>query len=307
MTRNITLDFFKLFLSFCVVAIHLFPLFSKNGLDSWFISNGFCRIAVPCFFFICGYFLNKKIDDAGKIKKYLIHLISIYLVWSFIYLDFGRCFEYWGIKRTLYELFWGFYHLWYVPAMISGIIIFYFLRKYIKNINTILIIGILLFFIGYIGESLSLLKNIINFRSGVFIGLPFISIGYYIKEKNIVNKIKDIHLILLIGLGFILLFADSYWAYKMYLFRDSFVALIFLCPAITIFIFKHSNSAKVDNVILRNIGSLSAAIYFSHYYVILNMNFDYEYTYLKIPVFLFIALWTSIIIVFINNRLKIFL
>ena len=104
-----------------------------------------------------------------------------------------------------------------------------------------------------------------------------------------------------------MLLADSYWAYTMQHNRDFFIALIILCPAITIFILKHSENTETDNIILRNIGSLSAAIYFSHYYVICNMAIGYEYTYQKAHILLFITLWTSSIIVLINNRIKIFL
>ena len=81
MQRNITLDYYKIALSILVISIHIQSLFSVDSLLGWFISNGIARIAVPSFFLISGYYLYDKMGDRMVVKKYLLHLLVIYIVW----------------------------------------------------------------------------------------------------------------------------------------------------------------------------------------------------------------------------------
>ena len=91
MQRNITLDYFKIFLCILIVLIHARPLFEGWGslsLLGWLISNGVSRIAVPCFFILSGFFFSPKLNQWDQIKKYIKKLLIVYVTWSVIYLSF---------------------------------------------------------------------------------------------------------------------------------------------------------------------------------------------------------------------------
>lgn len=85
MGRNITLDYFKMFLCILIITIHIPPLFSEqlNEIYGWFIYNGIARTAVPIFFIINGYFLHNKIHRWEIVKKYLSKLTIIYISFGY--------------------------------------------------------------------------------------------------------------------------------------------------------------------------------------------------------------------------------
>jgi surface polysaccharide O-acyltransferase-like enzyme len=128
MERNITLDYFKLFLSVLVIIIHTPLIFSGNGkeLSEWLIHDGITRIAVPCFFIINGYFIGEQILDGKFVKKYATRLLFIYIVWTTIY-----CVNFYdeSIRRLFVFCLTGYLHLWYVVALIAGTVILYFFKK----------------------------------------------------------------------------------------------------------------------------------------------------------------------------------
>lgn len=306
MERNVTLDYFKIFLSILVITIHMIPLFSKDSIAGWLISNGLARMAVPCFFILNGYFFVSKIENSKLIKKYLIHLLTIYSVWTLIYAQFYFNKDYMTPFRYFEYIFSGFDHLWYVTGLMLGILLLLLARRFIKNDKTILIIGIVLFVVGYLLEPTRI--SLIQFRNGIYIGFPFITMGYYIHKNNLIEKIKDSYLIPTIVIGFVALLVDSYFAQKASITRDFYLALLILCPALLIFIFKHSKY-KTGGVYLTYLGSMASAIYFVHdYFVRILTNYAVEEYNIKIfPLVLLFSVIASVIIIFVNKRIKIFL
>lgn len=304
MIRIVPLDCFKVFLSIIVIACHMFPFFGEGTFESWLLLNGLARLVVPCFFFITGYYLGSKIYNSEAMKKTLFHLILIYLVWSIIYL--APYLHTFGMEAVLGYLAIGYYHLWYMPAIILALILFFFLKKYVKNTTYILVLSLVFYVIGYLCEHLA--NHPGWFRNGLFIGLPFVAIGYFAKEKNLVQKAKDIHLIPIIIIGIVFLVLDSYRSYTVSFFRDIYLAQMLICPSVLLLILKHSKPTTTDNLVISNLSSLSASIYFVHYLVIRDMStLAAEYNVFKFATVVFICLWLSIIILFINKRVRIFL
>jgi len=312
MQRNITLDYFKIFLSILVITIHIsYPHHTEGALRWWwYIPNGIARMAVPFFFIVNGYFFANKIDNKKAIKKYLIHLLIIYTTWFFIYLRplvyqtvdvsiISDC----RIDILLKSYLLGYFHIWYLPAVIGGIILLTLLRKVIKKDITILIFAVLLYLTGYILEPY---KDSLYFvRNGLFFGFPFITIGYYLQKVDI-TKIKNEYVILCSIVMLILLLLESNFAYNSILTRDLYLSLLVLCPALFILTMKYS--VERSNKLSLYVGSLSSAIYFSHIYVMFKSYTLFTVTPLtRFLIVLLITIPVSIFIIFVNKRIKIFL
>ena len=80
------LDFLKFAAAFLVVAIHIPPFEEAAPVFSHEFQQVICRMAVPFFFVCTGYFMGEKIADKGRVKKYLFHIIKMYVWWSLLYL-----------------------------------------------------------------------------------------------------------------------------------------------------------------------------------------------------------------------------
>ena len=315
MERNALLDYLKLILSFSVIAIHLEGFLSEVPTLGWLISNGIARIAVPCFFIINGYYISSVIENKNNLKKYCIRYCIIYIVWMMIYAPFhqniiGAIHFPTAIRQTItWLLGWG--HLWYVSAMIGGVLFLYILKAFIKKTNILLILALLLFLIGYIIQRLYLFD--INIptstlcRNFLFIGFPFIFIGYYIRKKHFIDKaLVNKRTVFYILILFAILLVESFFTYKMQRNSDFYIVLPILCPLLILFIMKTNTICKLQAHTF--ISNLSGCIYFIHllvmYSVISIFNFAPTKQFILI---LFFSMLISTGIIKLNQKIRLFL
>ncbi len=173
-------------------------------------------IAVP-FFFTCSAFLffsrlkrdGESEKQTAAYKRYIKRIAMMYLLWSVIYFPFVLCgwvrdgvtpqsvliYFYRSIVFTSYAT------IWFLPALLVGVSIVYFLQKWFSY-EKILMIGVLFYVIGSLGYSYAGIMqkfplihyfyaawNSVFFtvRDGVFNGFPFAALGAYISysEKRI--------------------------------------------------------------------------------------------------------------------------
>lgn len=311
MGRNITLDYFKLFLSLLIIAAH--TTLYQNGLLGWIFSNGFGRVGVPCFFVINGYFLLPVLKEWTKVKKYLLHLLILYFVWSFIYIPIG-IYEFKSLKLYFFNVFTtGFWHLWYLNALFFGVIMLYFLRNVRPSI--LLTLSFILFFAGYILQRLYLIDmNIVEneqVRNFFFMGFPFIYIGYYIHQRKLEEKLKARKNFLLLSVLFfmIIMLAELI---AIYILRgndrqyndDFYFAFIFLCPLSVMYILSVSKYKDADGYISK----LSTSVYLTHiiaiYFVRLVFGIGDLFSF---PIIIFFSLLFGHCVLELNKKFKIFI
>ena len=113
------------------------------------------RLAVPFFLMVTGHFVLSFPPD--RVKKYLKSSLKAYLAVTLLYLPlslYGGYFEdlspYTPLKLLLFD--GVYYHLWYFPAVITGIFIVRFLQKHFP-LRSALAICVFLYFIGLLGDS----------------------------------------------------------------------------------------------------------------------------------------------------------
>jgi len=301
MERIVRLDYFRIILSLLVITMHVQPLFDEDSLTGWFISNGIARIAVPCFFILNGYFIYQKLDDKKALKRYLLHLLVVYIVWSVIY--FPTYFQAVAPRSLITFAFMGYYHLWFLPALIVGLVILLItIRLFKKNDGFILLSAIILYFIGYIMESKGIYYR--WFCNGVFFGYPFVALGYYIHKKNIVNNIKSVYIYLFSIIGLAGLFIQSYLDFGEEIYRNMFAVLIFLCPLLFILTVKRARSIPDKGYYAKT----ASGIYYIHILVLMAIIPPSDaWNIYKYPLIAIVSIVFSIFIIFVNKRIKIFL
>ena len=79
------LDVLKLLLAALVTVLHLQPTADINDSVTYYLTNGICRIAVPCFFFLTGFLYEsqgKDFGDANICKKRIKKMFKLYLAWT---------------------------------------------------------------------------------------------------------------------------------------------------------------------------------------------------------------------------------
>ena len=203
------IDHFRQVAALLIVGIHTYPLSSINENLNFLVINVFARIAVPFFLMTTGYFLlpqylSRKRNSIEPLIKFIKKTCLFYLIATALYLPISIYAGYYSggsIAATIVRniLFDGtFYHLWYLPASILGVLLSYLLgRKF--SVRIILGIAVLLYIFGLLGDSyygltvkvpfLNLMYNtgfkVFSYtRNGLFYAPIFLVIGAIIAKKQ---------------------------------------------------------------------------------------------------------------------------
>lgn len=210
---NNGIDLIKYAAAILIICFHCERVIQDPMVHHLF-KNVLCRIAVPFFFISSSYFVRRGQNGSPSyLKRYLQSSIKSYLFWSLIYLPIGFMWiqENYTLGPELYPvalltglLYTGtYYHLWYIPAMIFGMIIAHWLIKKTGYFPLFMLTFILYLFgsletyYGYINnEHLQLffdqyLTIFITTRNGLFFALIFVAVGYFLWDYR--EKIARFH------------------------------------------------------------------------------------------------------------------
>ena len=201
------IDRFRMIAALLVVAIHTSPLWSYSHTADFILTRIVARVAVPFFLMTTGYFiLGTYCCNWHKIRNSIKKVIGIYGIAILIYLPINFYQGKWKegnlIRNILCDIFLDgtIYHLWYLPATITGIVILWLLvSKLGKKITFAIVSGLYCF--GLLGDSyyglaqkIPPLNGIFRqwfeispyTRNGIFFAPLFILLGSMISsEKNI--------------------------------------------------------------------------------------------------------------------------
>jgi serine/alanine racemase len=276
--NKMSIDKFRLIAAILIIAIHIYPLASINETLDFIFTHVICRIGVPIFLMITGFFvLPGAIQDRKKLITYTKKIIRVYIISMIIYFPvniYAGKLKGIGFIGILKEIFINgtFYHLWYFPALILGIWITYYLIKNIKE-KKVRIIVIILYIIGLFGDSyygltekLAITKNIYNVifnifeytRNGLFYVPVFIYLGYMIKCGNL--KINRKQNIIYIIIAMILMIIEGLILHHFKLQKHDSMYIMLIPLMILLFNLIIKNKGE-NNKKIRNI---STTIYIMH-------------------------------------------
>lgn len=233
-----SLDFLKLLLALMVVALHSSVFFDVNRDLSFYLVNGLFRIAVPIFFVIGGFFFVDAVNSLLKLKSWALRLVKLYLFWMVVYSPFYFIDQLdKGFIRLIKELLVGYWHLWYVSALIFSGVFCYFCSQI--GLRWKLFCLFFLYIVGVFFQYYSVLsgKNFPYwfYRNFIFFGIPMFGLGFlYRQHVDFASFLKNNRFL------FLTLFSCLYIV-EVYCVRhilgvsdavDMYLTLFLLCPVI---------------------------------------------------------------------------
>ena len=286
-------DYLRIFCSFFVILIHVSAYdYYHSALNSynWKISyyyNALSRFSVPNFFMISGaLFLNRDLSYGVIFNKYIKNIFIHLILWSIIYSLNDKNFWTLNIKKKLFLIIKGHYHLWYLFATIGIYISIPFLREIAKNakllnyfISSHLIILFIIpnyiyLFSHYSKDIYNLLNYIISVSNlnKLSTNLFYFTFGHYLNKKK--SEKNCIRIIIYI-IGFISLIFTSIITYnfafkknkKINHFSFNYLNIFFLSISIFLFFKNNINNItfnKKHSKIIQNTAKLTYGIYLIH-------------------------------------------
>ena len=156
------LDLFRPVAAALVIAIHTSPLEGFDGDLDFFLTRIIARLAVPFFFMVTGQFvlggsLSGEEKELRKVTGYLRKTLVLYVIATLLYLPLGIYAGYYSelsfsLALRLFFFDGGFYHLWYFPALITGILVIIGLSRLLSE-RGLIIACLLLYAVGLFGDS----------------------------------------------------------------------------------------------------------------------------------------------------------
>lgn len=156
------LDRFRVAAALLVIAIHTSPLASVNETADFFLTRVLARIAVPFFLMVTGQFVVARFLDSSQeesflLKKYLAKAALLYAACILLYLPLGIYAGHYkdmtiGTALRMLAFDGTFYHLWYFPAAILGILLLYFMSRFL-SLRLMTFVSAILYVIGLFGDS----------------------------------------------------------------------------------------------------------------------------------------------------------
>lgn len=192
-----SLDIAKFIAALNVVILHTEPLSSVCGTHATDFVSAMVRWAIPFFFCSSAFlFFRYKAD----IRKYVVRIIQLYIVWLIIKIPFVYQFFFTTDQPLVMQvlsfvrglLFHDtFFGSWYLSASVEAMILLWFLSCRCKLSNkTLLILGVLMYvpallrtsYFGLLSQQVQDIIAIIPFANSFFVAFLYMVIGKVIAE-----------------------------------------------------------------------------------------------------------------------------
>ena len=281
------LDITKFIMSIIVVAIHTDPLANcKNEYLNFFVYSVF-EIAVPFFFITSGFLLARKFSDPfyssenqSAVKKYLLRIFKIYIVWTAIYLPLA-VYSYslennsvlYNIMITLRKIVfrgdnYNSWQLWYLLSTVYALLFILISMKLKRKQYFVYSAAVVAFIaqklINYIAWTtdsvptwLTPIKTLIyyTFSDGrVLSGIYYIAIGMFIWEN--MRLIKNVKFVLIPCI-----------IISFFLKNEIILSLFTVIETVAVFTIAANVSLK-EKTIYKELRTASTAIYLIHMYIV---------------------------------------
>lgn len=291
-----SLELGRLVAMIAIIMLHCQMFLSYFTLDGepWFgyVFNQLTRFAVPLFFLIAGYLIQPKLTNKPwqTVLNYGSPLIRIWAIWSVISLlmpfNWGVLLEhgylaerqgYWSylLQTPLNSLLeGGLVHLWFIPALLSAIVIIAALIDF-KLSRWILPLSLALYCYGVLAGSYAVLTELPSpffTRNGPFFATLMVAIGFTLRQSEF--QFSASKAIWLTGLGLSIHIVEAYWLHGMgqiFNTNDFLFGTIFWATGIMMYLLTHPDLGR--NAIVFSLSKRVLPVYVCHLpMVIVMMN-----------------------------------
>lgn len=295
------IDLTRFICAILVIMLHVPPFgVTDSGTVYHYLNFGIrqyaARTAVPFFFIAAGFFLFRKTSpesfDTGIIKKYVIRVLRLYLIWTVIYLPISayRIYEsgqgiLYSVARYLRDLVFAgsFTQLWYLKGLAVAVCITAVLVQRGVRPVRILAAAFILYMIGLFAQSwygfivplresapfvwkvLKLVRMVISTtRNGVFDGFLFVAIGMCFAYCDISVSRRLSFILFAVSMG--LLFAEVFILESNHYVRAHDMYL-FLVP-VAFFMFCAVRQVELsDSGIFKVLRVMSSLMFYTHLWI----------------------------------------
>ena len=228
------LDYFRIAAACLVIAIHTAPMSSFSNEADFILTGIIARVAVPFFFMVTGQFLLpaslfEKKTDRGPLFRFIRKTLILYGFATVLYIPANIYAGHWkniGATESFRLLIFDgtFYHLWYLPALVTAACLIALLSRKL-SFHSVFGIGMLLYLVGLFGDSyFGVIRNVPVIssiyegmfsvfsytRNGLFFAPVFLIMGAWIGhtrllwKRNAVAAGLAVSLILMLAEGMLL-------------------------------------------------------------------------------------------------------
>lgn len=209
-SRAVGLDALRILMAVLVVCLHGHVLADIDRRVSYLMEQGLCRLAVPSFFIISGFYLERL--QPGQFGRWLRRALWLYLLWMGLYAGFWWVDPVASPLAFLDRLAFGYYHLWFLVALAAAGSLLFALRtlpsRTLTSLAAVLaLVGLAVQYAGnyhLFGGALGhRLNQTDTYRNFLLFGFPFLTIGFLLArhETDIVLSRMDARMLLAAGLA----------------------------------------------------------------------------------------------------------
>ena len=274
MANNFSLDHFKVLLAFMVVGIHC-GLFSESmPAVSFVLNQGIFRVAVPFFFMVSGFYFCDVVAR-GQVYAWFKRVFIMYALWMIVYAPYWFELDQvsvYHIARLLHTCLFGYFHLWYLSALLGAALLILLVRDFPLRCSVItatcMLLGCVTFeYLGnfhvFHGRDVDdLFNKTWLYKNFLFIGFPFFLMGYVVNSRKIVEKFRNAFFINVFVFALVFMFAEISVNYKFVSVGETFdmlYSLVVVVPSMFLLVMKNNSSVRSKEVSL-----YSVAIYLIH-------------------------------------------
>lgn len=266
------IDIMKVICCLLIIGSHSLPIFYHEELN-FFYGQWLFRFCVPFFFIVTGFFFE-TMDDYRRMK-YIERIALIYVVSTLLYLPVI-------VKNfSIRSLLFGYHHLWYLAALIFGLILYHTMDKLFgEHKKAVMIVsfailggGIILdewhavFNNNFIDTLSHFVEKIGGSRNGLFFAFPMLSVGGLIRRNN--WSIKKNEFIVFLLISFILGFCEAaFLKYRCGKDVTLDVTLFGWLPAIPLFLLSLKKASPISDTTSRLIRKTVDIAYVIHVWII---------------------------------------
>lgn len=339
-TNYNSIDLAKFIAAVAIIVLHTAPFSDVSKYLNVITRDYIVILAVPFFFIASAFLFFKKANsetDNSRIKHFSKRIVVMYLIWSAVYFIF-ILYKWIALKEfTKYSIpiyirdffFVGSYStIWFLPALLVGVIIVYFLKKKF-TINQILAISFVVYIFTLLGSSyfgvttkIPFLKTIYDsyfyvfdtVKNGVLFAFPYAAIGAKIAETDY-KTIKLSKSIISFIISMILMLIEVVLQLKFKLNTNGVDTILFLIPSSYFMFVSLLNINIKGNVAvykkLRNCSMLmflSQRIFLTIYPFVfpkIGLSYVVNNSILYFSAILISTLLFSMIIIMLSNKFKI--